>query len=129
MTKIKTLYAYLFFFLYNSVNIKGNILIQPKTLALIVFLEGFMIEAIRGYLIYGFPNSFHNNSSVYVPLIYLIPLVLINLWFFERNKKWEKYLTEFNTWSKEKQSKWNWIMRFIVFFIIGNLIFSLSLFI
>jgi len=129
MSKIKTLYAYLFFFLYNSVNIQGNILIQPKTLALIVFLEIFMIEAIHGYLIYGFPNSFDDNSSVYLSLIYLIPLVLINLWFFERNKNWEKYLTEFNTWSKEKQAKWNWIMRFIVFFIIGNLIFSLSLFI
>ena len=98
MTKIKTLYAYLFFFLYNSVNIKGNILIQPKTLALIVFLEIFMIEAIHGYLIYGFPNSFDDNSSVYVSLIYLIPLVLLNLWFFERNKKWEKYIEEFSAW-------------------------------
>lgn len=126
MQKLKTGYAYLFFFLYNYVNkFKNNILIKPKAIFLIILLEVLLIlsvffqyENINKTI--SLPPDFNRLNLLYI----IIPLVIFNIWFFERNENWKKYLDEFNAWPSDKQRRWNWVMRGIVFVIFSNLILS-----
>lgn len=125
MKTIKIGYAYLFFFLYNTLNKKGNILIQWKAVFIILILELLLVmssyfqfeNAAKVVLL---PEDFNTLNLLYI----IIPLVAIKLWFFERNENWKRYLEEFSAWPAEKQKRWNWVMRCIVIFVFANLIFS-----
>lgn len=125
MRKLKIAYAYLFFFIYNSVNKKDNILVQPKTLFLVILIE--LMVVMSTVIQYGnitkttvIPENFNRLNLLFI----IMPLIALNFWFFERNKNWKKYLEEFKAWPIEKQKKWNWFMRVILIFVSANLIFS-----
>lgn len=125
MKAIKTGYAYLFFFFYNSVNkVKGNIFVQFKALLMIAVLEMLLLASIfyYGVDIYKF-DILESFSKLYF-LIPILPIVGLKLWFFERKENWKKYINDFETWSEEKRKKWDWIMKILIAFIIGNLICS-----
>lgn len=125
MKILKTTYAYLFFFLYNSINKKDNILIQTKALFIMVLLEFFLMFSM--FVQYGnitkttvLPEDF---NAIYL-LFVILPIVLLKMWFFERNKNWKRYIEEFNEWSLNKRKRWDWIMRIIVVAVLGNVILS-----
>jgi hypothetical protein len=128
MKTLKTGYAYLFCFFYNSVNkVKGNILVQFKALFMVAGLEMILIGTLFTYYmdIYKVVIPQHFNKSYL--LIIALPIAGLKLWFFERNENWKAYLSEFNALPEQRQKKWNLIMRAIVFFAIANLIFSFYL--
>lgn len=126
MQKLKTGYAYLFFFLYNYLNkFKNNIFIKFKALLLIVILEAVTILSVFFQYENFVKRALLTQNFNRLSLLYIVaPLTILNLWFFERNENWKKYLEEFNEWSIDKQKRWNWMMRGIVFLIFFNLILS-----
>lgn len=127
MQKLKTGYVYLFYFLYNSINRKGNILVQPKTLFVIGALEMFVFYSIIFYYT-AITKSRLDAFFKYSSYLLIFSNVVFNLWFFDRKANWKKYLEEFSKWPETKQKKWNWVMRLIIFFIIGNLVYSIIVF-
>lgn len=122
---IKTGYAYLFFFLYNSVNkVKNNFLVQWKAVLMVLILESLLILSIVTYYLDIFKITVAEDFNKLFLLIFVIPLVGLKLWFFERNDNWRKYLVQFEAWPEKRRKKWDWVMRLLIVFIIGNLIFS-----
>lgn len=126
MQRLKTGYAYLFFFLYNYLNkFKNNILIKFKAILLMIVLEVLLIISVLfQYESFTKKISLSQNFDRLSLLYIIAPLTIQKLWLFERNENWKKYLDEFNAWPSDKQKKWNWIMRCIVFVIFTNLILS-----
>ena len=122
---IKTVYAYLFFFLYNSINKpKDNIFVQWKAVFVILILELVLISSFIIYWINIFKIKVPAGSHMTFQLSIAIPLVLIKLWFFEVGEKWKTYLEKFNKWSLEKQKKWNIGMRCLIFAVFANLLLA-----
>lgn len=123
MKKIKTAYAYLFFFLYNTVNTKDNILVQWKSVFLILMLEFFCLFSV--FIEYEnitkktmLPEDFNTLYFLFI----IIPLIAIKVWFFERNENWKQYLERFNAWPEKKQKCWNWSVRIFLLLVLGNVI-------
>ena len=128
MNRLKTGYAYLFYFFFNSINkVKGNILVQFKALFMITILGFVLLASIATYYLDFSKVTIPPNFNILYLLVPIIPLVGLNLWFFERNENWKGYISEFSAWPEAKQRKWNRVMRFIVFFVFANLIFSFYL--
>jgi len=125
MQKLKTGYAYFFCFFYNSINkVKGNIFVQFKAMLMVGGLEIMIIISIITYFTDITKISIPEDFNVLNLLFIVIPLVVLKLWFFDRNDRWKGYLEEFNALPLEKQKKWNRIMRGIVFFVFANLILA-----
>jgi hypothetical protein len=128
MKTLKTGYEYLFCFFYNSVNkVKGNILVQFKALFMVLGLEILFISSFFCYGIDIFKFDVPQKPNTLFILMFIVPLVGLKLWFFERNENWKAYLLEFNALPEQRQKKWKLIMRAIVFFVIANFIFSFYL--
>ncbi len=128
MKKLRIGYAYLFYFFYNSVNkVKGNILVQFKAVLMVLGLEMILITSGFYYGVYFYKFDLPEDFNKLNLLFLIVPLVGLKLWFFERNDNWKTYISKFSAWPEIKQRKWNRVMRFIVFFVFANLIFSFYL--
>lgn len=125
MQTIKMVYAYFFYFFYNSINkVKDNFLIKFKAILMILILEVFFIGSIIVYVIDLFKYKITNESHLEFRLAFIIPLIALKLWFFYKNDNWEKYLAEFSQWPQKKQKKWDWLVRLIILIVIVNFLLS-----
>lgn len=125
MHLIKTGYAYLFFFFYNHINsFKNNILVQWKAVLMVAMMECFLIISIITYYLDISKITVAEDFNKLYLLLFAIPLVGLKLWFFERNENWRKYLAEFEAWPEKNRKRWDWVMRLLIVFIVGNLVLS-----
>jgi len=121
MQKFKTIYEYLFFFLYNSVNsIRGNIFVKTKAIFLVAVLDLILLCSIYTYYIVIYKAQLVSKEVFLTPVCLL---AVLNVLFFN-NKNTTTFISEFESWPENKRKKWNWIMRVIIALIVGNFIFS-----
>jgi len=129
MKKIKTAYAYLFFFLYKQVSKpKPQFLLYFKTAVSLVALEFMIVIATFIYFTDITKLSLlPEKPNIYLILLTIVPFIFIKFWFFERKDKWKNYVSKFEQWPEKRKKKWNLIMRIIIFFVIANVVFSFYL--
>ena len=125
MGKVKTGFAYLFYYFYAYLNnFKENVFVYTKAIALVVIMELLLIFSVLIYYLDFYKIIANLDSNRLNMFFYILPIVGLNVWFFDHNKNGRRYIAEFEAWPEEKRKKWDMIMKGIIFFVVANLLLS-----
>jgi hypothetical protein len=125
---MKKAYYYLFYKFYKFGEWSPSLFPSNSTAVLLIMsLELFLAVSLYNYYSILFDHNWFNEffSFKYFAAIILIPLV--NLYIFFRDDKWRSHIKEFDNFPREKNIRGTWIVIFIVFLIVVNLMFSMYL--
>lgn len=125
MKEFSIVYKYLFYFFYRSINnVKGNILIKPKAIFMLLILKMILFSIIFVYYS-DYTRNFINLSDK-INYIYtaLILLTVFTFWYFERKNNWRMCILEFDKWPEKKRKKWDLFIKLFIFFVFANFVFS-----
>jgi hypothetical protein len=121
-------YFYLFYKFYKFSQWSPSIFPSNSVAVLdIMSLELFVLLSMYNYYAILFKQNWYSEC---LSIEFLAPVLFIpifNSFIFFKDRKWEDYIKEFDSWPREKNASGTWIVVGIILFIAGNLIFSFYL--
>ena len=130
MKKIKTYYTFLYYTLYKSIDtVKPAFLTDFKAGVVLMALEVWFIATILVYVIVITRKKILPINFLSSPLIYVFvgAIVFFKIAVFIYKDRWKGYISEFDSWPKEKVHKWKIIAWIFMAAIVANLVLSIYL--
>lgn len=126
---VRKLYSYIFYKLYKFSEAAPSKWWSDwkATIALLTLELWLVISAFVYYAIVAQKGLPGDDTIVLAGSAVIGILVLIKYLIFYRHDRWRTYVSEFDKWSKKQNKTGTILVCLLVFFIIGNLIFSFYL--
>ncbi|QKJ31280.1 hypothetical protein HQ865_16445 [Mucilaginibacter mali] len=122
---LKKAYYYLFYKFYKFGEASPSLFPNDLTAAFAIdWLEALLLASIGFYLMPLTGRNGHLSVFSFQVLLPLLVIFLINHFAFIHDKRWKKYIDEFDRFPQKKNNKGTWFVIGIIAFIIINFGFS-----